>query len=816
MKKTWILGAAFSWSALCLATPIDIKTFRYAGPYPVHTPFLIDSTGVDGKKFEQQDLLTSSTLPLSALNNGLTVTHGRQPAVAQPALHLAGFSVQAPHYVKTTLTVNGPRHRQLFIDGQAAQEGAVALEPGRHEFAIKYLSEPDSTYELTANFDGGDLQTVETANSDKRPYTIKDVMNGRHFGDVELSADGRFLLTCYYTIYDGGSSEWRYKITETGSGRTITDSRDPLHWMPRSVRYYFTRYGMQGRELVCVNPADGKETILVSQLPEGHFRIAPSEDYLLFSHTAQGPQENPDLYQVLEPDDRQPNWRNRMYYSIYDIQTGLSRQLTFGHHNAHVSDISDDGKMMLLSISEPRITQRPFYLTTLLRLNVETLQADTLLHRAGFVGNAYFCHDRNQLLVSGSPEAFGGVGLAVKKGQTASMYENELYLLDIPSRKATPLTKDFDPSIQHVGKQTADGTFYFTAENRDRVDLYALNPATGKISRIDTREEIVGRFSKAQTGPALVYYGESASNAHRLYSVNTKNGKSVLLEDLDAERLSDVQLGECRDWNFVNSRGDSIYGRFYLPADFDATRKYPLIVNYYGGCSPTARYLESRYPHHLYAAQGYVVYVIQPSGATGFGQEFAARHVNAWGDYTADDIIEGTRRFCQEHPYVNDKKIGCVGASYGGFMTQYLQTKTDLFAAAISHAGISNVTSYWGEGYWGYSYSEIAAANSYPWNNPDLYTKHSPLFNADKIHTPLLFLHGSADTNVPIGESIQMFTALKMLGRETAFVTVNGQDHQILDYGKRIKWQNTIFAWFAKWLQDDATWWDTLYPPKTL
>lgn len=149
-------------------------------------------------------------------------------------------------------------------------------------------------------------------------------------------------------------------------------------------------------------------------------------------------------------------------------------------------------------------------------------------------------------------------------------------------------------------------------------------------------------------------------------------------------------------------------------------------------------------------------------------------------------------------------------------MTQYLQTKTDLFAAAVSHAGISNVTSYWGEGYWGYSYSEIAAANSYPWNNPDLYTRHSPLFNADKIHTPILFLHGSVDTNVPIGESIQMFTALKMLGRETAFVTVDGQDHQILDYGKRIKWQNTIFAWFAKWLQEDATWWDTLYPPKTL
>ena len=203
--------------------------------------------------------------------------------------------------------------------------------------------------------------------------------------------------------------------------------------------------------------------------------------------------------------------------------------------------------------------------------------------------------------------------------------------------------------------------------------------------------------------------------------------------------------------------------------------------------------------------------MLQPSGTIGYGQEFSARHVNTAGEGVAQDIIEGTKQFCKEHAFVNDKKIGCIGASYGGFMTQYLQTQTDIFAAAISHAGISDHTSYWGEGYWGYSYSEVSMANSYPWSNPDLFVKQSPLFNADKIHTPLLFLHGDADVNVPVGESIQMFTALKLLGRETAFVAVTGQDHHIVDYGKRIQWQNTIFAWFAKWLQDDASWWTEMY-----
>ena len=211
-----------------------------------------------------------------------------------------------------------------------------------------------------------------------------------------------------------------------------------------------------------------------------------------------------------------------------------------------------------------------------------------------------------------------------------------------------------------------------------------------------------------------------------------------------------------------------------------------------------------------------MVLVLNPSGATGFGQEFAARHVNTAGEGVAQDIIEGVKKFTEEHSYVDAAKIGCIGASYGGFMTQYLQTKTDIFAAAISHAGISDHTSYWGEGYWGYSYSEVSMADSYPWTRTDLYVERSPLYNADKIHTPLLFLHGDADTNVPFGESIQMYNALKLLGRETAFVAVKGENHQIMDYYKRQQWQNTIFAWFAKYLQDDPTWWQEMYPEKAL
>ena len=490
--------------------------------------------------------------------------------------------------------------------------------------------------------------------------------------------------------------------------------------------------------------------------------------------------------------------------------------LTFGYHNAWAQDISPDGRYVLMMTNRSRLTQRPTTVSTLYKLDVQTLQAETLVVEDGFLSGASFSPDGTQVLLTGSPECLDGIGLNLPEGLIPNQYDYQMYIMNLADKKITPMTKDFHPSVQQTVWNKVDGQIYFTAENRDYISLYRMNPSNGKIQQLEAKEDLVKSISLADNAPVMAYYGQGAMNSDRLYTLDTKKGKTVLVEDLSKDILKGVELGECHVWNFVSSRGDTIYGRYYLPPHFDASKKYPMIVNYYGGCSPTERNFESRYPHHAYAALGYVVYVIQPSGASGFGQEFGSRHVNTAGEGPAQDIIEGTKKFCEEHAFVNAKKIGCIGASYGGFMTQYLQTKTDIFAAAISHAGISDHTSYWGEGYWGYSYSEVSMANSYPWTRKDLYVDRSPLFNADKIHTPLLFVHGDKDMNVPVGESIQMYTALKLLGRETAMVLVTGQDHHIVDYGKRIQWQNTIWAWFAKWLQDDPTWWNAIYSPKAL
>ena len=827
--KSGLLAAALMASISASAETIEVKTLKYAGPYAVAQPWMADSVNIKGEAFDLKQLL-DSPLSFTLLNKGKEVSAAQLLADKQDALHLASFCVSNTQRTKATIAVEGLEQYRLFVDGeQVAVNGDKAetiLTPSQHTVVIKYLTRKNASSDkksikLTVTAANGAPLSVGDAAA-KRAYNIYDVICAPNYPSVSISPNGKFIVVRKIWVDRKGNNHSISELRNSQTNRVMATFEENVKWMPSSNKLYFTQKAsdssIAGEEkqdgtlqLITINPLTMEREVLASHLPEGWFQFTPDEKTLIYTLYTEGRKKDAQVYDVKEPDDRQPGWRSRSYLAKFDLVSGVLQPLTFGYHNVYLSDISADSRYLLIGKSEERLTKRPTTLNSYYRLNLNDMSVETLIEKGEFLNSAQFSPDGKSILVSASPEAFNGIGKNVEEGQTPSMIDTQLYLMTLSDKKVRPLTRDFNPNVLSTEWSKVDGNIYFTAEDKDCVHLFQLNPKSGKFTLLKTPEEYIKSFSLASSAAEMAFSGQSASNADRLYKMNTKALKSQLVDDLSARELKDVELGECKAWNFVNSRGDTLCCRYYLPPHFDAAKKYPMIVNYYGGCSPTSRMFQSRYPHHVYAAMGYVVLVVNPSGATGFGQKFSARHVDTAGEGVAEDIISSTQAFCDEHAFVNRKKIGCIGASYGGFMTQYLQTKTDLFAAAISHAGISDHTSYWGEGYWGYSYSEVSMANEYPWTNKHLFVDQSPLYNADKIHTPLLFVHGTADNNVPVGESIQLYTALKLLGRPTAMVLVDGQDHHIIDYEKRLKWQNTIFAWFAKWLQDDASWWTEMY-----
>lgn len=843
MKRITALSGLLLLMGLTSQAQEKVTEYNVYPAVSVRMPVQGDSVNFVGEKFTAKELLKTGinieldNRPYERISADTAGYVRRTKADKDNLFYLFATNLRAERFMKGTLNIYSPVRFEVFVNG-VSKQSKTTVEDSLSQVrptAVSLRLEPEIDYEIVIKLlsaTGDKMQPVLKCEFEsekdfvgigyqmkpdlKRRFALSNTMFGSRVRSVSISPDGKYLLTCYSDNYSLKRSRTRRELTEQKTGRVILPNVDEkARWMPRSNKLYYTVTGNQQNDLVIFDPVTMRGEVALKNVPEGDFAWSPTEDYLIYSPDDEGEKVTGPLKRILHPDDRIPNSRNRNYLVKYSPATGLSERLTYGSHSVYLNDISPDGKKLLCSTSKSNITKCPFSLTSIFEIDLSTLQVDTIVAWNPYSNGASYSPDGKKLLVTGSPSAFDGIGLNSGTHPIANDFDTQAFILDLATKKVEPITRDFNPTVDFLQWNRTDGCIYFNTTDEDCKHIYRYSPKNGNFEMLPLKEDIIYTFALPEDNPAVAAYVGGGNNSVGVaYTYDARKKVSTLLADPMKPTLDKIEMGTMKEWNFTAEDGTEIKGMICLPPSFDANKKYPLIVYYYGGTTPTSRGITSPYCAQLFASRDYVVYVIQPSGAIGYGQEFSARHVNAWGERTADEIIEGTKKFCAAHPFVNEKRIGCAGASYGGFMTMYLQTKTDLFAAAVSHAGISNVTSYWGEGFWGYSYNSVAAAESYPWNNPDLFIKHGALFNADKINTPLLLLHGTADTNVPIGESIQLYNALKILGKPVEFITVDGENHFILDYPKREQWHSSMMAWFARWLQDSPAWWNDLYPER--
>jgi len=762
-----------------------------------------------------------------------------------PATAYMASYVNVKRWTQGNLSIISPQAFQVFLDGKSilikdkidrtAGNGTspiakkssttVALETGKHLLVIKTLNDPDinSIWTVSAAL------TIEERYSDPPPafslspqrnMTIADLLDGPKIDHVSISADGELAaVTLRQSLPPSDEYESWIELYRVSDGTLFQTYRGSLSlsritWAPTGRKFSYTTLEENESTLWIVDLDAGTNHPLLTNIKNmGPHVWSPTGSSIFYYVRETGEKDLPGVKRIQSLEDRLPYWRDKNFLYQVSVPEGLSRRLTAGELTTSLNAISPDGTQLLFTRTIPDYNVRPYSKIQLYILDIETL-TPKFLWEGSFLRSAQWSPDGDNLLITGGPSTFGEIGVNLKKNLIPNEYDIQAYLFDLKTEKVLPLSLKFDPSIEAAFWNRADGSIYFLTVAQSYRRLYRYDLNSKSYIPITTGVEYVESFELAEKSSWAVYSGSSANAPPQVFLLDLKNMKYKELFDPGKQDFADIRFGEVKHWTFKNKQGHKIEGRVYYPPDFDPDTKYPCIVYYYGGTTPVTREFGGRYPKNLYAAQGYIVYVLQPSGSIGFGQDFSALHVNDWGSIVTEDIIKGVKEFLEDHPYVDPKKIGCMGASYGGFMTMLLLTRTNIFTAAISHAGISSIASYWGEGYWGYSYSAIAAADSFPWSRKDIFINQSPLFNADKITTPLLLLHGSEDTNVPPGESTQLFTALKLLGREVEYIQFSGQNHHILTYGKRILWTKTIMAWFDYWLKSEPEWWYSLYPKK--
>ncbi len=734
--------------------------------------------------------------------------------------------LESPYLMKAWL--NGhPIGSKTSINDGAERMGQLThgfeLTKGTHRLLVKALKPAGETHdwivrgklEVNEPFGAGDLAAVSS------PETIKDIlhfMDGIKVSSVQPSPDGNLLAINYrQSLPPSDRTESWTEIRRAGDQSLVHSFRyanvSRITWLPNSNGVSYTTVQDGKTTIHCHNMETGRKLILTEGIENfSGMWWSPTESFIIYAVTERGSGADATMRHILGMQDRQGHFRHRNFLYKLDLHSMTRTRLTHGKLTTSLHDISPDGSHMVFSQSRPDYLERPFNKHDLFLMDLATLKVDTLLADQRWGVSVRFSPDGDALLATGGPSAFNRAGENIPDGMIANNYDTQAFLLNLDDRSVKPITFDFDPSVSSVYWHAGDNHIYILAGENDYRRLFRYDVRRDRFERIETASEFISNINFASNARVAAFVGNKVNEHPKAYTLNLRNDRYTMLEDTDAERYRHVVFGDVLEWNFTASTGVLVAGRYYLPPDFDPEKKYPMIVYQYGGTNPVSRAFGGRYPMNLWAGHGYVVYVLQPSGATGFGQEFSAAHVNNWGKTVADEIIEGTQQFLEAHPFVDPGRVGVAGASYGGFMTMLLLTHTDIFATGISHAGISNITSYWGEGYYGFSYSAEATANSFPWDSPEIYVGQSPLFRADKVNTPLLLITGDSDTNVPPGESIQMYTALKLLGREVELVLVEGENHHILTYNKRLQWHDAIMAWWDKYLKGEPEWWEELFP----
>ncbi len=852
-----VLAAVFLWLSVVPvsgASRVAVHEILLSNPLPVYKELFADSIRID-ESLRADYAACERPRPRAGLKvqwfGGVDMELARAaskgdrftlPRVdnSTPALIYAYFYLFTSRYQEIKLHVDCPSPCAVYVDGAEAArrtspagrgehaiEAAEKLPRGKHLVTMAIMAQPGSSYPseleiaLTPKYD--DTIEVGTDPVDEL-YRYDYIRRLKSVSGLAVSPDGKTAAVVIRKRKNGGEPGGGhielYDIEKKRMTAMISmdnSARSPV-FSPDSRSLAFLSSSKSGVTVWMMDLASGKKEALLREAKGvGNLTFSPDGKRLYFLSSKKAGKSSEKYVKYENLRDKLTDWNTRRTMTELNIATGSTRELlATGDYAVGDFALSPDGTKIAYARMVP-LERRPYFKTEIWIQDARTLEGRKAAElRTGFENsplNLAFSPRGDRLAFTSAPDSVSDLA-----PYEHNIYDSDLFLLDMASGNVRKLTAGFTPSVvERAGSRSvvwsrADGSIYFLALDRSRRKVFRVDPD-------DKRNEGL-RIEEVKGGSLNTDYFSNFSRRGIFLTVESsfieppavfvhKSGRKriEMLTRPDEALFENIALGDVERFDFVDDSGWKIDGWILKPVGFDPNAKYPLIVYYYGGVAP--RLEKFTFAYHWLNANGYVVYVLNPSGAYGAGEEFADLHVNDWGTLASQDIIQGVKKLLAAKPYLDENKVGAYGGSYGGFITMDLTTKTDIFAAVCSMYGISDITSYWGGGTWGFTYGDMALARSYPWKNREIFVDKSPIYNADKIHTPILFLHGAADVNVPPEESHELFTALKILGRDAVLVEFAGEDHGIAGSTKNlVDHREIMLEWFDKYLKGEPEAWN--------